>query len=173
MAGAAPADLSIGAPRTPEVEAEPIGIHVGDQVGPELLDDLEVVPPVDESVVRGLLGSIGGGIGYVAGDDDVADHWRFTRQELDDLTPPLTRIINRRARLRRAVMHGDEATVAVLLAGYTGRNVAAGQVAKEARNERDREAAAAPGDPRADDPRPHGQARWDGRDGGRLHGSPS
>lgn len=158
------ADLSIGAPGRPEVEAPP-----GDPfVEPDDVAD-EPVPEVDEAVVRGLLRSLGGGASFALGDADVPDHWRFTDRELDDLTPPLTRIINRRPKLRRAVLRGDEMTVAVVLAGYAGRNVAAARTAQEVRNGREREAdRAAPGAP-AGDHRAPGATGGNGSHGGGLH----
>lgn len=119
-------DLTIGPPAPPEVRTAPGERH-------ELVE-LEEAPQVDESVVRGLLKGIGGTLGYALGDDDVADHWRFTDRELDDLTPPVTRIVNRNNKLRRAVMKGDEIAVAIALAGYAGRNV---DLARAARKERD------------------------------------
>lgn len=161
------ADLTIGPPPEPEVESTPavddVGLDVDD------LGGLESAPHIDESIVRSLLKGLGGAVGYVAGDDDVPEHWRFTDGELDALVPPLTRIINRRPQLARAVARGDEATVALVLAGYAGRNVAAGRKAKEARGERDGEAgpAAAAGD--ADARRVVGRHGWDGGDGRGVH----
>lgn len=151
-------DLTIGPPAPPEVRTAP-----GERS--ELIE-LEEPPQVDESVVRGLLKGIGGALGHVVGDDDVADHWRFTERELDDLTPPLTRIVNRNSRLRRAVIKGDTLTVAIVLAGYAGRNVDLARAARKERDERAGEALGLAVDPGADG---SGMARgsgWsDGPDG--------
>lgn len=137
-----PIDLTVGPPAPPEVRAIP-----GDRA--ELVE-LEEAPQVDESVVRGLLKGLGGALGHVLGDDDVADHWRFTDRELEDLTPPVTRIVNRNNRLRRAVMKGDSITVALTLAGYAGRNVDLARAARKERDGRAGEALGPTGDPGAD-----------------------
>jgi hypothetical protein len=163
------ADLSIGAPGRPETEAIP-GDMGADFDATELLLE-EEAPHVDEHLVEGLLRSLGGGLGYVAGDPDVANHWRFTEQELRDVVPPLTRIINRRPQLRRAVARGDEMAVAIVLAGYAGRNVAAGQAAKEVRRERQREADSPEGAARAAAARAAEGHGGSGLDGGGLRGS--
>lgn len=156
------ADLSIGAPGTPETEAIPGAL--ADELGEDDLL-LEDAPHVDEALVEGLLRSLGGGLEYVAGDPDVPEHWRFTDRELRDVVPPLTRIINRRPQLRRAVARGDEMAVAIVLAGYAGRNVAAGQAAKEVRRERQREADSPQGAARASAASPAEGDGWSGGDG--------
>lgn len=119
------ADLSVGPPAPPEVGDVP-------DAGLELA---ESVPQVDESMVRALVQGLGGALGYAAGDPDVPNHWRFTDQELGDLVPPLTRIVNRHAHLRRAVIRGDEMALGLVLAGYAGRNLALARTAREARRE--------------------------------------
>lgn len=142
--------LGIGAPDAPEVN-EP----AADPGGPDVVWADDVSPEVPEPVVRGILSAMGVVLAQVLEDPDVVDHWRFTSRELDDLTPPVARIINRRPQLRRAVQAGDEITVAIQLAGYVGRNVADGARARAARNEeeelidgnREREAGVDPGPP--------------------------
>jgi hypothetical protein len=135
------ADLRVGAPGTPEVEVES-GTDFHDD---GLFDVEDVAPEVDPSIVRGLLASMGTLVANSRlADDDVEDHWRFTDRELDDLTPPLTRIVNRRPKLRRAIQHGDEMTVAVQLAGYVGRNLEDRRQAKEYRADDDVEPEAGP-----------------------------
>jgi hypothetical protein len=95
---------------------------------------LETTPEVPEPVVRGMLASAGTilGISPLA-DPDVPEHWKFTERELDDLTPPLTRIVNARPQLRAAAARGDELTVLVQLLGYGGRNVLAAHEARKTR----------------------------------------
>lgn len=178
------ADLSIGAPDTPEVAADALDGGAasrteGRHPGPELLDggDLDLAPEVDELVVRTLLSSMGGMLHVAIGDEDVPEHWEFTPRELDQLTPPLTRWVNRQPRLRKAVAHGDELAVGVALASYAGRNITAAQQARAARDEEgndahvDREApgpagpaGAAPGGPHGFGPGRHG-----GPDGHGVH----
>lgn len=151
------ADLSIGAPGAPEVATDSLHDGTGSRTeGPYVAPgfdepELEEAPPVDELVVRTLLASMGGMAHVAFGDEDVPEHWEFTDRELDQLTPPLTRWINRQPRLRRAVAHGDELAVGLALAGYAGRNITAGQQARAFRDEEgtdgyvDRQAPRAPG----------------------------
>lgn len=160
-------DLTIGPPAPPEVRTAP-----GER---SELVELDEPAHVDESVVRGLLKGIGGALGHVVGDEDVGDHWRFTERELDDLTPPVTRIVNRNSGLRRAVMKGDSITVAITLAGYAGRNVDLARAARKERDELAGEALGLTGDPGANGQdlvggshRPDGS---DGRHGGGLPGT--
>lgn len=151
-------DLTIGPPEDPQVDVAAL-----DDFDTDFVSDDGTVPMVDEAVVRGVLAALGMGAHVVLGDDDVEDHWRFTPRELDELVPPLTRIANRRPKIRQAIMRGDEVTAGILLAGYAGRNVRDGKAAQKARDERDGRfpgeverptngAAAAPG----------GAARWPG-----------
>jgi len=167
------ADLSIGAPEAPQVMTS------ADELAPDwstelddLGDDLNA-PHVDEAVVRGLLAVIGGGLCTFVGDPDIEDHWTFSQREIDDLAPPLTRIINRRPKLRAAVARGDEAAVAIVLAGYGGRHVAAGAAARRARKEHDghEHREAEPGEGSASAP-PAGARLWRdvGEDGGTADG---
>ncbi|MDP9440620.1 MAG: hypothetical protein M3P34_00235, partial [Actinomycetota bacterium] len=131
----------IGPPGEPEVEAA-----LGDDE--VLVDDVgfsELAPAVTEATVRRLLKSASGVVGEVAGDPDVPRHWRLTEDELDELVPPLTNVINRRAPLRRLAARGDEAAVLLALGSYAQRNILLAQSAKEARREREREAGGAPG----------------------------
>lgn len=162
------ADLTVGPPTPPQV-----GVDVGDAEAYEL-DDVGVdVPHVDEAMVRALVAGMGNAANYVAGDDDVPELWRFTDRELDDLIPPLTRIINRRPALRQAVIRGDEMAVAIVLAGYAGRNYADLKAAQEARGENvTGEAGRGPGAADAHRRGPGApQGRWDGRpDPGAGHG---
>jgi hypothetical protein len=143
------ADLTVGPQPTPQVRP-----RAPEELPPAEVDSLleESVPQVDESVVRTMLRALGGGLGFALGDDDVVDHWRFTERELDDLVPPLTRIVNRNVKLRRAVIRGDEMAVAVALGGYMGRNISEGNKARKVRRERDGEVEVAEGDVRAGGP---------------------
>ncbi|MGH9042681.1 MAG: hypothetical protein ACRDZ3_20895 [Acidimicrobiia bacterium] len=165
------ADLTVGPAPPPEVRAPAPGEGLVDDV--VLLE--ESVPQVDETVVRSMLRAVGGGLGYGLGDEDVPDHWRFTEGELDDLTPPLTRVINRNAKLRRAVIRGDEMAVGVVVAGYVGRNVNEGYKAGRARRERDGETPDAQGDVRAHGPGlVGGGGGWEnGAGDGRGHDDPA
>lgn len=93
-----------------------------------------VAADIPEPVIRALLASAGGLLAMSPlADADVAGNWRFTETELDDLTPPLTRIANRRPAIQHALARGDELTVAIQLLGYTGRNVADAAAARHAR----------------------------------------
>lgn len=122
------ADLSIGAPGPVEVaegaatvDDEPAGDELqGDELAGAVVD---LTPAITEAQVRAFLEAAGGVANQLGRDELYApDVWRLTKSELDNLTPPLTRIINRRPALKRAVERGDEAFVALLLAQYAGRN---------------------------------------------------
>lgn len=145
------ADLTIGPPEAPQVRVDekaktktktPVLDGALAKLGP--IDAAEV-PAVDEAKVRRVLRTAGRVLGGWLGDDDVANHWHFTDSELDELVPPVTAIVNRRPPLRRVVQHSDEATAALVLVEYFGRNITAGQRAKEARGgDIDGEGATAP-----------------------------
>jgi hypothetical protein len=111
--------LGFAAQETPEVNTEAPPEGEG-WLPPSTPDD---APPVAEVVVRGLLAGIGAAASTLAAPPELPEAWRFTARELDDLTPPLTRIINARPALRRAVHRGDHLSVAIQLAAYAGRNV--------------------------------------------------
>jgi hypothetical protein len=124
---------AIGAPPAPGSAPDDV------DAPPPVFEDpvlLEVAPEVPEPVVRGLLASAGTILGMSPlADPDVEDHWSFTERELDDLTPPLTRMVNARPQLRAAAARGDELTVLVQLLGYGGRNVLDAHAARKARAE--------------------------------------
>jgi hypothetical protein len=161
-------DLSVGPPSAPEVAA-----GVGDPVPPAAkpksgrppksppssstsssepaaptgLDELdEPLPAVTMDQVRVVVMGAGLMLSMAFGDDEVPDHWRFSEVELAALVPPLTSIINRRPALRRAVQRGDELTVALVLAGYSGRNLDALRGARRARAQREQETDAREGE---------------------------
>jgi len=124
------ADLSVGDPGVPRVE------ELDDD--DELLADVDATtaaPMVTEDAVREVLAGAGKTIGNFAGDPDVDGHWHFTDDELAALVPPLTRVVNRTPRLRTAVAKGEGLLVVLNLAGYVGRNVDDGRVAKKERRD--------------------------------------
>jgi hypothetical protein len=148
-------DLSVGPPGEPQVggrAGEPAPEPKRDRsrakppapTGLDLPDD--PLPAVTMDQVRAVVMSAGVVLGMAFGDEDVPDHWRFTEAELAALVPPLTAIINRRPALRRAVQRSDEATVAIVLAGYTGRNLDAWRAARRQRDAREGEAREVGGD---------------------------
>lgn len=116
-------DLSIGAPQRPQVASagDVDGDLVDDVAGVDYFDD--DAPEVHSDTVRNVLVALGAGLGYVAGDEDVPDAWRFKPSELDALVPPLTSVINRTPKLRAAVARGDYAVIGIHLAAYGGRNL--------------------------------------------------
>lgn len=151
-------DLSIGPPSAPQV-AGGVGDAVPSDAKPKatrakstsksesdtpaptglgMLDD--PLPAVTMDQVKALVMGAGLMLGMAIGDDDVPEHWRFTDAELAALVPPLTAMINRRPALQRAVRRGDEFTIALVLAGYAGRNVDSLRAARKARSEREGEA---------------------------------
>lgn len=147
-----PVEFAVGAPRAPEVETGPTDSakpatsrrprrdsmrEAGMPAAPDPFG--EPAPLVDERQVRGLCKSLSGVLSALVGDPDVDRHWRFTDDELDELVPPLTRYINRTPRLLVAVEKGNELEIALVLAGWAGRNITDGQRAREVRRERQRE----------------------------------
>jgi hypothetical protein len=157
-----PADFRVAPPAAAEVEAEPGDDHLLDD-----FDDLDErqAPEVQEAAVRRVLKLIGNGAHGAFGDDLIEEHWCFTDRELDDLTPPVTAIINRRPKLRAAMARSDEAAVAIVMAGYLGRNIDDGRMAKEIRDgKRPGEAGPVTNGPRAGDPPAPG--RWPDGQGG-------
>ena len=123
-----------------DVRVEPPGpIDLSDDI-PFELDDLAELdegpaPVLDVDQVRRFLAGLGSALGFAIGDPDVAGHWQFTPDELDDLAAPLTALANRRPELARAIHRSDHLLVAMTLARWTGRNVAAGRRARKARED--------------------------------------
>ena len=96
----------------------PLGSLDDDQAPEDLAD---VVPQVDEPLVRSVLVGLGQ-MAHVI-DPITPELWRFTDDELDQATPPLTRLANRNDTLRRALLHGDYVVLALTFSTYLGRNV--------------------------------------------------
>lgn len=123
-----PLDLTVGPPGPPEVDVDPA------EPGPPPEDELgepppgeplaPAVPAVSQDAVRAILQAAGNAAHHISAVREPT-FLRFTDDELAAVVPPLTRIINKRPQLRAAVQRGDEAAVAVALAGYAGRNVQA------------------------------------------------
>lgn len=143
------ADLSIGAPPPPEVgqapdpDTEPGAAIPGDWDTP-----LEEVPEADPAAIRAIIELIGESmhavgtvlptgrlplLEYVATDELVPDHWKFTEAELDALVPPVTRIVNARPALRRAAQQGDHVIIAKTIFGWGSSNIIAGVAARQVR----------------------------------------
>ena len=147
------ADLGIGAPGPQRVEDQVLGQlgagDLDDELG--LLDEelTDGVPPmVDEWMVRGVVRSVvGGTLGLFLGDPDAPELWHFTDAELDELVPPLTRMINRRPVLRAAIIRGDEAAVSIVMARFLGRNFADRRRVRRAREELTGQGPGGPGQP--------------------------
>jgi hypothetical protein len=120
--------LTIGAPGEPQVQVdEKKSQSTAVDNKPEIPAELE------EGMVRGVLKAMGSAGNAIGHDEDVPNQWKFTDAELDGLTPPLTRYINRIPKLREAVVKGDQLTIAMYLGGYLGRNFEDGRKAKKAR----------------------------------------
>ena len=111
--------------------------YAGDVLEPELLPDLEpdqpgaalLLEPVTEDEARRFLDGLGRGLSITVGSPAVEDHWKFTPDELDLAAPALAAIANRRQTLARAIRSSDWLTVAVVMGGYTKRNVQAAALA--------------------------------------------
>jgi len=123
-------ELGIGAPGEPEVDLE--GVDLEEHLGADDEPDAELVAvEVSELTVRAALAAVGGLMGFALGDRRIPDHWRFTDSELDDLTPPVTRIVNRNPRLARYVAHADAAAAGLVIVRYALRNFDLAKQAKE------------------------------------------
>lgn len=103
----------------------PEGLHAVDDQ-PTAPPDAVDVPMVEESEVRQGLSLLGAGLHDLAGHPDVPHHWGFSPTEVDQLTPPLTTIINRHATARRLAQRSPEAAVALVLGRWGIRNVRLG-----------------------------------------------
>jgi hypothetical protein len=134
--------LGVAAPDEPEVEhfddddedVEPSAAAAGNGTRP--LD----VDAVEAEDVRALLEGLGEMLHLAIGDPDVRDHWRLDDDELDALTRPMTRIVNRRPKLKKFVQHGDGFLVLMHTTTYVSRNLDDTNEARKARGELDREA---------------------------------
>lgn len=74
----------------------------------------------EEDSVRSILEAKGSAIHALAG---VAERdWKYTRDDLDAIAPPLTRILNRYPATRAAAGTGDELAVMIGLGGYASRS---------------------------------------------------
>ena len=116
-------DLVVGPPGLPELDPSAIADHP--EAAPEPSGvGLQEDPEVPEAAVRAALAAAGGLAGHWMGDKRVPGHWRFTADELDDMTPPVTRMVNGNPRLRAVVGRVDALTAGMVLIRYITRNLA-------------------------------------------------
>lgn len=88
-------------------------------------DPTMVEPPPPEATpdqVRGALRALGKGVHRAAGDSRFPEHWAFTAEELDEITPPLTSIVNRSMILRRFIARSEYIQLGLALFGWSSRN---------------------------------------------------
>lgn len=99
-------------------------------------DEEPLAAPVvlSEPEVRAALENVGSAANWLLPTPEVfPDLWRFTDDELAELTPPLTRTINRqREAIRRVVQQSDALAVGVGFGRYVTRNIRAAQAAAQA-----------------------------------------
>jgi hypothetical protein len=103
--------------------------------------DVAEAPEVDEATVRQWLDLAGLGLNWTLPGRNygVADAWRMTQRDLDEIAPPATRILNRHPWLRAVATRADvdAFTLAAAVAGYGFRNgVEVLQARKDAEAER-------------------------------------
>lgn len=129
-------DMTPTDPRTPEEMIAP-GPAAGEEIDPAATPEfaLEYGPPapeegpplLDDADVERWLERVGRVASWALptpedGLDPAA--WRFTETEIEELTPPLTRVINRRAAwLRGWIRATDEIEVGFLLLEYLSANL--------------------------------------------------
>lgn len=174
-------DLSIAPPETPQVGGatlegeEPLDLWPDDGPDPapadlgrdtfDTYDEPTVLVAATEDQVRTVLEAMGS-IGNLAADPDVPEQWLFLDGELDQLVPPLTRIVNRHQVLARIVAGSDPLLAGFMLAKYLGRNVSDGQQARRNREgdttDGNLDAEARGAGPGSDRPRDPGAHDWDG-----------
>lgn len=144
--------LTIGAPPPPDIGDMPTPPE-NDPGAPGALDGEELPELLSEGMVRSLLESCALLAGMVANPVHAPGLWRFEPGELDLLAPAVTRIANRTPVLRAALIQGDWITVALVMGGYSARNL---NTWRQASAEQHRE----------DQP----SLRWDGSDPRRAAG---
>lgn len=115
-------DLAFGPVPAPEVDRELIEPELLDPAEPVVLRGEDDAPDASEAQVRAMLAGIGGIVSFAIGNREIEDHWRFTADELDDLTPPVTRMVNASPRLRVIVARSDTIAFALVLTRYGLRN---------------------------------------------------
>lgn len=115
-------DPAVGPPRQ-ELGSMPAAPPVIEPADDQPVDLAEEIPTVDEGTVRSILAGLGNMASLIDRVEGADDLWRFTDAELDQLTPPITRLANRNATLRRALLHGDYIVIAMGLSQYAVRNV--------------------------------------------------
>lgn len=92
---------------------------------PEQPVDLDEGPleEISEETVRSALRAQGRLLHVSVAADRESDEWLWLADELDDIVPPLTRIINRYEPLRRLAVAGDWLPVFTTLGAYGARSM--------------------------------------------------
>lgn len=125
--------------------------------GDEWAEPEPVAPEVDEAAVRQWLDLAGYGLNLTLPGRayGIEDAWRLTADDLAQIAPPLTRIINRHPNLRAVATRADvdAVTVAVGIGRYAWRNTAE---VLEARQEAEAERPHIGGRAEAEAPEPAG-----------------
>lgn len=148
-------DLTPNDPRSPEELAQapgrpPAGERIDIRDTPEfaLEHGPAAPPPLEEPDVRRWLDRIGRVAAWVAGrftatpDELEPPAWRFTEEELSELAPPATRVINRRLLWMAGVIrNADEIEVGFLLLEYVDGNLERVRAARDAAEAAERQAA--------------------------------
>lgn len=141
-------DLGIEPPGAPELDAATLN-ELGDQaVEAAEAEQAAGAAPVEvsEAQVRVVLAAVGGLAGWALGDKRIDGHWRFTADELDELAPPITRIVNRNPVLARVVANSDAAVAGMVLFKYVLRNIDLAAKAKKEAESAERNQGPTPGD---------------------------
>lgn len=119
-------DFAFGAVPPPEVDRdliEPDEVLAPGEAPPLRGDGDPDAPDASEAQVRAMLAGLGGIVSFGIGNREIEGHWRFTEDELRDMTPPLTRMVNASPRLKAIVARSDMIAFALVLTRYGLRNV--------------------------------------------------
>lgn len=116
-------EFAFGDVAPPEVDRDLVSPDEVFPPGPDpTLIDESNAPDASEAQLRALLSGLGGLVSFSMGNREIPNHWRFTPEELDDLTPPITRMVNASPRLKAIVARSDLIALGLVLTRYTLRN---------------------------------------------------
>lgn len=154
---------AVGAPGAPEVDADTLAELPGgapadfDAAAP----DDGGAPEVSEPMVRAALAAAGQLVAMGMAHPDIPRHWQPTADELDRMTPPATRLVNRSPAMRRVAAMGDPMLLGIEVVRFVTRNIDA-----QRRHDAAQDGSGPAGTPGPGAVRPDGRAGGDAADDG-------